>query len=201
MKQYKQLSYEQRCHIFILKRSKLSQRKIASMIGVNQSTVSREIQRNSGGNGYIQDQAQRLRNVRQQNAPKWTKMNSQLRAIIRRKLRMKWSPEQISGWLKKETRYSISHESIYQYISYDRLCGGQLYKSLRRKGKKYYSKRNNKLRFSRIKTGFLSQRDQLRLSKKHELATGKLIRFLVRITQEPSSRLLSEKLNSHSQLK
>ena len=151
MKQYKQLSYEQRCHIFILKRSKLSQRKIASMIGVHQSTVSREFQRNSGGNGYLQNQAQILRNIRQQNAPKWVKMTAQVRAIIRRKLQMKWSPEQISGWLKKETQYSISHETIYQYILYDRKCGGKLYKNLRRKGKKYYSKRNNKSRFKRIK--------------------------------------------------
>lgn len=151
MKQYKQLSYEQRCHIFILKRSKLSQRKIAAMIGVNQSTVSREIKRNSGGKGYQQNQAQLFYEARQKAAYKWVKLNRRLRAIIRRKLRKCWSPEQISGWLKSETSYSVSHETIYQYILYDRKNGGRLYRYLRRKGKRYYSRINGKLRSPRIK--------------------------------------------------
>lgn len=35
---------------------------------------------------------------------------------IKEKLREDWSPEQISGVMKKNKIFSISHETIYQYI-------------------------------------------------------------------------------------
>lgn len=42
-------------------------------------------------------------------------MTPELISIIKEKLRVQWSPVQISGWLKKQGK-SISHEIIYQYI-------------------------------------------------------------------------------------
>jgi IS30 family transposase len=42
-----------------------------------------------------------------------------------------WSPEQISGWLDKEERVSISHEWIYQYVYRDKRQGGHLHTHLR----------------------------------------------------------------------
>jgi len=137
MKGYKQLSYKQRCYIYILFKSNLSQRQIASKLGVNQSTICREFKRNSGGNGYFSDQAQAFHLLRQMRAKKATKMIPSLRQLIRRKLRKRWSPQQISGWLKAETDFSISHERIYQYVYANRAEGGNLFKYLRRRGKKY----------------------------------------------------------------
>ena len=43
------------------------------------------------------------------------------------KLREDWSPQQISGWLKKEEEINISHETIYDYIRKDKVEGGKLY--------------------------------------------------------------------------
>ena len=63
-------------------------------------------------------------------------MNPGLIKLIRARLDLDWSPEQIAGRLRLEG-YSISHERIYQYIREDKQDGGLLYKHLRRKGKKY----------------------------------------------------------------
>jgi IS30 family transposase len=52
MKTYKQLTYEIRCQIYALKKTDLSQNKIAQQLKVSQSTISRELSRNAGKRGY-----------------------------------------------------------------------------------------------------------------------------------------------------
>jgi len=74
MKGYKQLSYKQRCYIYILFKSNLSQRQITSKVGVNQSTISLEFKRNSGGYGYFSNQAKGFHLLRQIHARKARKM-------------------------------------------------------------------------------------------------------------------------------
>ena len=49
---------------------------------------------------------------------------------------MRWSPEQISGWLS-EQGIKLSHERIYQMIWDDKRDGGNLWRCLRRRGKRY----------------------------------------------------------------
>jgi IS30 family transposase len=46
-------------------------------------------------------------------------------------LKEQWSPEQISGRLKRIVELRISHETIYRYIWEDRRRGGLLYRHLR----------------------------------------------------------------------
>ena len=55
---------------------------------------------------------------------------------------MRWSPEQISGWLF-EQGIKLSHERIYQMIWQNKRDGGDLWRSLRRRGKRY-NKRGGK---------------------------------------------------------
>jgi IS30 family transposase len=52
-------------------------------------------------------------------------------AVIEEKIRLDWSPEQISGWLLKNHQIQVSHEWIYQYILSDKQAGGDLCKHLR----------------------------------------------------------------------
>ena len=52
MRHYQQLTYEQRCQIYVLKKRGYSQREIAKSIGVSQSNVNRELIRNTGARGY-----------------------------------------------------------------------------------------------------------------------------------------------------
>jgi IS30 family transposase len=51
--------------------------------------------------------------------------------VVEEKLRQDWSPEQVSGWLKRQAGPSISHEWIYQHILANKHSGGDLYKHLR----------------------------------------------------------------------
>ena len=137
MSDYKQLTYEQRCQIEALKKSGMIQQQIADTVGVSQSTISRELRRNTGLRGYRHKQAQRKTQERRQNAVKTVKMHETMITRVVQKLEQKWSPEQVSGWLFQEHGEALSHERIYQHIWEDKKSGGQLYTHLRRQGKKY----------------------------------------------------------------
>ncbi|WP_435236853.1 IS30 family transposase [Psychromonas sp. PT13] len=144
MKTYNQLTYELRCQIYALKKIGISQNKIAQQLKVSQSTISRELSRNTGKRGYRIKQAQSLAQGRRLHSRKAIKMTSNLIALIDSKIYMKWSPEQISGWLKEVHRILISHETIYLHVWADKKRGGQLFQHLRRKGKAYQSRSKDK---------------------------------------------------------
>lgn len=151
MRTYQQLTYEQRCQISALKKSGCSQRKIAETIGTTQSTVSRELTRNTGARGYRHKQAQERTEQRRAEAVQRTKMTPVMIKTIESKLRIEWSPEQISGWLLNDREQLISHECIYLHIWADKQAGGDLYTHLRRQGKKYDKRRNGKSTRGQIK--------------------------------------------------
>jgi len=126
LKTYKQLTCEQRYAIRILIKKNYLQKDIATAVGVNKSTISRELKRNSGKRGYRPKQAQQKAVERRQDKspPRiaeatWNK--------VRLYLKDDWSPEQISGTMKLKERISISHEWIYQFIIKDKQTGGNLY--------------------------------------------------------------------------
>ena len=143
MSKYKQLTYEQRCQIAALNKSSFSQTKIAEVIGVSQSSISRELKRNRGERGYRHKQAQSKAEQRRREIDKRHKMTPKMIDLIEEKVRNKWSPEQISGQLRVDEGIDISHESIYQHIWEDKRLGGDLYTYLRRSGKKYQSRGKN----------------------------------------------------------
>ena len=149
--QYKQLTYEQRCQITVLIKRGLSQREIACSLEVNQSTISRELARNTGERGYRHKQAQSKAVQRRLEAVKPTRMTPAMTGRIERKIRIEWSPEQISGWLLETHEQLISHESIYRHVWADKQAGGDLYTYLRRQGKKYDKRRNGKSTRGHIK--------------------------------------------------
>ncbi|MGZ5022757.1 MAG: IS30 family transposase [Chthoniobacterales bacterium] len=136
---YHHLTYEERCEIYALTRSGLSQAAVARQLGVDRSTIKRELDRNAGARGYRFKQAQEKASQRRKIAscaPR--KMKPDLVKSIEEKLTQEqWSPDQISGWLAKSRIASISCERIYQHVRKDRKNGGNLYIHLRHRGKKY----------------------------------------------------------------
>lgn len=140
MSTYKQLTYEQRCQIEVLKKSGLTQQAIASHIGVSQTTISRELARNTGDRGYRHRQAQQKASNRRCAMHKPHKMTDALIDKINHYLYQEWSPEQISGWLLKTESVDISHESIYRHVWRDKKAGGDLYRYLRHRSKPYQSR-------------------------------------------------------------
>ena len=99
----------------------LSIRGIAQSLNRSPSTISREIKRNGGITKYRAISADRQTWIRAKR-PKKSKLqiNIALNDIITDKLSNKWSPEQISGYLKRtyptDTHMHISHESIYKTL-------------------------------------------------------------------------------------
>ena len=140
------LTYEQRCQIYALKERGDAQSAIARQLKVHRSTICRELKRNKGERGYRVKQAQEKAAQRRSKASRRPyKMTATTIEIIKEKLYKQWSPEQISGFLKKQNYpKAVSTEAIYQHIWKDKKQGGLLYKHLRRSGKKYNKRRSNK---------------------------------------------------------
>jgi len=96
-------------------------RLIASSLGRAPSTVSREISRNGGRRGYRASRADQAAWDRAQR-PKVCKLvaDSGLARKVAGKLKERWSPEQIAGWLKdehpNEEHKRVSHETIYRSL-------------------------------------------------------------------------------------
>ena len=134
---YHHLTYAERCQIHGLKASGYSQRAIAHAMNRSPATISRELRRNSGDRGYRHQQAERQAQARRRQASSrpW-KLTAGLWTLIEGCLRLAWSPEQIAGRLRVDGVVSVSPERIYQHVRLDRKQGGDLWRSLRRRGKK-----------------------------------------------------------------
>jgi len=96
-------------------------RSIAKALNRSPSTISREVRRNGGRQAYRAARSdQRAWDCATR--PKSCKLafNDLLCQLIARKLRRKWSPQQIAGWLKRkhpeEEHLRVSHETIYRSL-------------------------------------------------------------------------------------
>jgi IS30 family transposase len=101
--------------------SGLGVRAIAGSLGRAPSTVSREIVRNGGLQGYRAVQAEeRARQTARRPKARKLQGHTRLWDVVTRKLALKWSPRQISLWLRVEnpddSGMQISHEAIYQTL-------------------------------------------------------------------------------------
>jgi len=144
MRTYTQLTQEQRYQIYALKKMGHYQAEIAIFIGVDKSTISRELKRNQGQRGYRPKQAHNMAMGRRKQGQ--CRIQSDTWGLVEAKIRMEWSPEQISGWLLRHYHIQVSHEWIYQYILSDKQAGGDLYKHLRcqKKRRKRYGNRDRR---------------------------------------------------------
>ncbi len=99
----------------------LTMRTIAVALGRSPSTISREINRNGGRARYRANRADRAAWARSLR-PKRCKLTNdrKLARRVARKLRRRWSPEQIAGWLKRQypqdENSQVSHETIYRTL-------------------------------------------------------------------------------------
>ena len=96
-------------------------RTIATSLGRSPATVSREIRRNGGCGRYRASRADQAAWERARR-PKICKLveDRGLARVVAGKLKQRWSPEQIAGWLKdihpNDERKRVSHETIYRSL-------------------------------------------------------------------------------------
>jgi IS30 family transposase len=98
-----------------------SLRTIAARLGRCASTVCREVNRNGGRRRYRAQKAEEQASKRARRPKRCLlAINERLRVVVAGKLWEDWSPEQISGWLKREypddEAMRISHETIYRTL-------------------------------------------------------------------------------------
>lgn len=119
MKEYVQLSLEEREELYALQKVGWSLGRIGEKLGRNKGSLSRELHRNAKyGQTYIpcraQAKADRRKLKQRRKAPL---KNSTVYLYVREHLRMDWSPETIAGRLPLDyPQESVCTETIYQYI-------------------------------------------------------------------------------------
>jgi len=131
---YGHLNIDEREVILKMRAQQVSMRQIADRLGRSAGTISRELSRNvSSTHDYKPHLAQRYYERRRaaSKEPYRLEDDASLRKYVKRKLRKYWSPEQISGRIKKECGIDISPVTIYSWIYRHREQGGEFYKYLR----------------------------------------------------------------------
>lgn len=122
MQKFNHLSPEQRYQIEVLNKEGYTQTKIAALVGVHKSTISRELKRNTGKRGlhsknYLAKVA--INRTRERHRLKRKKirfaehLKQQARAWLAEE---KLSPEFISATWKKLNQPGVSHETLYGWI-------------------------------------------------------------------------------------
>lgn len=115
---YKQIKEMERDEITKLINRGWSIRRIGRCLCRSASSISREISRNYGRKRYSPHKAQYRANERKRNSHKRDRLKSHaLRIEVEKLISQGWSPEIISGRIKKRSDLpDISHEAIYQWI-------------------------------------------------------------------------------------
>ena len=116
---YLHFSIEEREKIQTMLWQKSSIRTIAKAIGRSASSVSREITRNLPPENYqYTSRVANARAIKQRKSRGRIERlkNNHIRQYVISHLKLRWSPEQISGRIKIDLGETISHEAIYQFI-------------------------------------------------------------------------------------
>jgi IS30 family transposase len=115
---YKQIDQLERDQIAIHRSKGLSFSAIGGMLGRSGSTLSREYKRNQNDEGnYFPSEADHYAKERKKWAAEIGSKCEPYEENIYSRLCEGWTPEQIAGRLSiKEKIYTVSHETIYQFI-------------------------------------------------------------------------------------
>jgi len=142
---YHQITYAERYTLGLLRRRGLSPAAIARVLGRHRSTVLREVRRNGAASDgtYRPQLADWYALGRRSRSRRNKQFGANDFQLVERFLKRKWSPEQISGRLRKDGTLSISHETIYRHTWEDKAAGGGLYKHLRCSTKKRRKRHNS----------------------------------------------------------
>lgn len=113
-----QLTEQQRYTIASMYSTGTTQKEIAKTIGKCKILINSKLKRNSDGRDgtYNSELAQRKSEERHRKKPKKIRLTASVKAHIKCKLELHYSPEQIFGRSKLEGVLCVSTGAIYQYI-------------------------------------------------------------------------------------
>lgn len=120
---HKQFTESKRCVLAELLRLGLPKSEIARRLGVDRSSVYREIRRNSGGGDYEPTVAHGLATTRRwyNCRPRRKLDDPETQSYVCRCLKKEWSPDQIAGRARldfpRRKRQHLSRQTIYNWIN------------------------------------------------------------------------------------
>jgi transposase, IS30 family len=151
---YHQITPDERYRLAALRTQHppLSKAEIARRLGRHPSTVGRELNRNSAkyDGAYRPSKAQERTNGRRSRTRRGSTFTVRQWMFVEDLLAEGWSPEQISGRLRRDRILEISYETIYKYIWSDKHAGGSLHLCLRQRTKKHRKRYATKERRGRL---------------------------------------------------
>ena len=139
---FKQLSYEERVRIDLLKKQGQSLRHIAQVLCRSPNTISRELRERKVNNEYIPKKAQHKAYWRRYMSKKdcmGVAMDSYLVRFVEEKIELGWSPERIAGYVTRGGK-KISTKAVYKFV-YSRALDHHLFwqRNKMRSGRKRYA--------------------------------------------------------------
>lgn len=132
---YRRVTRTERNLIRMWRQAGYGQREVARRLGRSASTISREIARNTGSNGYQPRQAHRMAHERARR-PGVRRFTEEVKAVAEARLREGWTPEMIGGRARLEGRPWVCKETIYKHVYADAKAGGDLWRNLPRAHRK-----------------------------------------------------------------
>lgn len=171
----KHITPEQRNELSVLIQAGVKQKEIARILEKSEPAISKEIKRNSINGKYharIAKEKTKSRRVIANQRFRKIDNNSWLRRYIIKKLKLYWSPEQISGRLRIDYPFDksrrIGKDSIYEFVYSERK---DLVKYLRCKKGKYRRRKGTRIR----------EKERERLKKKRIDIRPKIVEEKVRL--------------------
>jgi IS30 family transposase len=133
MQTYHQLTQEERYRITAHRMCGTSQVEIARLLQRHPSTIGRELRRNAThhDSDYRAEKAHSYATARRRRCRRGARFSATDMARVAKLLRRRFSAEQISGVCNKTGALSISHETIYRHIRWDKKAGGDLWQYTR----------------------------------------------------------------------
>ncbi|MCK4935570.1 MAG: IS30 family transposase [Elusimicrobiales bacterium] len=165
---YRHLTKEERDKLSVLRSKGWKLREIAAKLGRNIGTLSRELKRNGRRGQYLPHKAQERTESRASQSHKKKRLKTYaLRNDIEKQLMNKWSPEIISGRLKKQNggKTVISCESIYQWIYRE---APHLIGYLARAHKSRYPKYHKRTKYSTIPNRISIEERPIKATRREE---------------------------------
>jgi len=119
-KKYKHIRFEERFTIEKLLKAKLPIRRIAEFLDRSPNTISYEVRKNVVNGKYSAKKANHKAYVKRWRSKRMcmkVAMDGFLTRFVEKKLREKWSPKQISGYLDFEYGITCSDKAIYKFTN------------------------------------------------------------------------------------
>ena len=132
MRKYRRMTYEDRCHISALLQAKNTIVEISKLTGFHKATIYRELQRNSSRYFYGAEQATKKAAKRYRRCRRKKIITDEVKNMILVYMSFGWSPEQVSGRLRRENKIKVSRQTIYRKF-YEGSVGWKLVRQRKRK--------------------------------------------------------------------